>query len=108
MAKVAESGYILLSGSFAFEDISYDGYRINLFLYTSCASLCVPFSHISFMLFFLVLTLSQMQELAAVGKRIGHQSAFVQKDKSVDFAGLLFSVNVGHHIFRKESELIPY
>lgn len=74
----------------------------------SCASICVPFSHTSFLLFLLVLTLSQMQELADMGERISHQSVFVQKDKSVDFASLVFPVNVRCQLFRKESELIPY
>lgn len=72
LAKAAESRYILLSGNFAFEDILYDGYRINSFLYMSCASLCVLFSLTSFLLFLSVLILLQMQELVDMGERISH------------------------------------
>lgn len=85
-----------------------DGYRMNLLLYLSCASVCVPFSHTSFMLFLIVLTLSQILELADMGERISHQSVFVQKDTSVDFASLVFRLNVRCQLFRKGSELIPY
>lgn len=50
-----------------------------------------------------------MQELADMGERVSHQSVFfVQKDKSVDFASLVFSLNVCCQDFRKERELIPY